>query len=256
MTDTTIETRLPGGKWVREVTAVDAKAKTGYDWTGEFMPVGAVVDLDPGALVANAAEGGSRKSPTVTVKLRALLPNGKWHMIAESGGKEWAMELRKIAREWLALSESERAARALGEALTTEHARLAGRRERLAAARAIAETLPTKIAEWAEGRSPGQTQHLSIDMPLAKSTSTQSIGDWFDPADLEAIAAKLTQQVAYRVSTIEEAVAEAEVTLAALQACITPAAPAELTAEEQALVAALQALSPERRALVLADVAR
>ena len=65
-----IETRVPtGDAWVKTVTAVKPTAKTGYDWTGEFLISGKLIDLEPGTMVVTCDNGGSRKHPVKIAEL-------------------------------------------------------------------------------------------------------------------------------------------------------------------------------------------
>jgi hypothetical protein len=80
---------------------VKPTAKTGYDWTGDFLPSGKLVDLEPGTLVVTCDAGGSRKRPVKIAQLYVLLDDGSWALIEEVKDNEWAYSLRETAHAWL-----------------------------------------------------------------------------------------------------------------------------------------------------------
>jgi hypothetical protein len=87
---------------------VKPTAKTGYDWTGDFLISGKLEDLEPGTMVVTCDTGGSRKRPVKIAQLYVLLDDGNWIMVDEIKDNEWAYELRKMARAWLALDQATR----------------------------------------------------------------------------------------------------------------------------------------------------
>lgn len=109
-----VETRLPKAElWLKTVTAVKEKAKTGHDWSGEFLAKeGKLADMVPGDIVIDCDNRGSRKHPVKLVGLNILLPNGEWERVCAAKSNEWAYELRKEAREWLDMSREERVVKA------------------------------------------------------------------------------------------------------------------------------------------------
>jgi hypothetical protein len=116
--DTTIETRLPKEDWIKTVTLVPARAKTGHDWEGEFMNSGQLADMNPGALIVGCTNVGTGSQPRKCVSLYLLRPSGKWSEMIRVTSQEWAYKLRDKARLFLALSSKDRALAAIEEALS------------------------------------------------------------------------------------------------------------------------------------------
>lgn len=105
--DKSIEVRVPGADWwVKQVTSVD--------WDGKFLCSGKLVNLDPGTLIADCDHAGSRKNWSKSVALRLLLPDGEFVVLKSCVSREWAIELREVAREYLALGNADRIALCLG----------------------------------------------------------------------------------------------------------------------------------------------
>lgn len=99
------------GGWAKTVTSVAANAANGHDWAGDWLAVGCQVDLEPGTLYILCEKG--RKNTDYTLKV--VLPNGKTRSIDTSSEKGWGQQMRKVAREWLALSPETRIVRAAQE---------------------------------------------------------------------------------------------------------------------------------------------
>jgi hypothetical protein len=103
MSEQKIETRVPAGsQWVKLVSEVDAAAKDGFDWSGEWLNSWKLIDLAPGAVVIAANNAGSNKNPRPGVRLCVLLQNGSWAETVELDSAEWGYELRGLVRDLLA----------------------------------------------------------------------------------------------------------------------------------------------------------
>jgi hypothetical protein len=116
----TVEVRLPKSDWVKTVKSVKDTAKTGYDWDGDFLQAGRLVDLRPGTLVIDTSDVGSRKHPLKDVDLRIVDDDGKLIWVGGIQSNEWAIRLRGKAREYLDLQPRERIRKAMEEALANE----------------------------------------------------------------------------------------------------------------------------------------
>lgn len=248
----TIETRLPNAdRWVKHVTAVAERAKTGYDWQGDFYHANQLVDLEPGSLIADCDQVGSRKHPEDGVAIRVLLPTGEWLLLASERGKEWASALRKKAREWLALGADARVRRAVEEGAAEWRRKLQGREERLSGAREVRADLPRKLDEALEKK----TRYFEVDVPAARSTAPAKISQGYldydeagapKGATRDEILERLRGLADKRIAEIEEAVAEARGKLAELEALLEPAPPAPPPATPEDFVRLVAAMkTPE-----------
>jgi hypothetical protein len=113
-----VEVRLPKAAWVKTVGAVFERAKTGRDWAPlpgrpDFEQSGRLVDLPPGTLLIECDDVGSKRNPLKRVDLSVVTLDGAlaWS-VARISNNEWAIKLRAIAREWLALDARARIVKA------------------------------------------------------------------------------------------------------------------------------------------------
>jgi hypothetical protein len=133
-----VETRIREcSRWVRRVTAVPARAKTGHDWEGQWLRSRQLVDLPVGTLVAECDAVGSRRHPEDRVLLVVLGEDGDWYEVARHRGREWAYALCGVAREWLALTATMRVRRIGTEMLEYWRRELQLRMKRLETMRAL-----------------------------------------------------------------------------------------------------------------------
>lgn len=110
-----IDVKIPGSSatkdWCKELTAVDANATSGRDYEGEWVSVGSTADLPIGALLVHVdyVEHRRRGRELNRARLGLVLPNGLlWWIHVSTSEKGWAQELRRPAREWMALTPAER----------------------------------------------------------------------------------------------------------------------------------------------------
>lgn len=90
--------------WAKTVDSVSANASTGNDWSGDWVTRGSTVDLPVGTLIVDC----DVVKGAYDVALRVVLPNGKLRIVGGSTSKAWAQEMRKLAREWLAMPVRDR----------------------------------------------------------------------------------------------------------------------------------------------------
>lgn len=112
----TIETRIPeyssgyGKPWAKVVESIEERAKNFYAYSGRFVDVGAVVDIEPGAVVViqyfTRARGGG-KAPNAVVYRAPVAGGGEWVKVASASGDEAAIELREVVRGEIAKWEHE-----------------------------------------------------------------------------------------------------------------------------------------------------
>lgn len=174
-TENKIEARLPNAQnWLKTVDTVSSTAKTGYDWTGEFLEAGRMTDMTPGTIIAVCDNAGSGRSTTKDVDLRILCPDGVFHRFARVASDEWAYQLRKPALEWLALTAQERIIRAAKARLEKREAELAtATEEAKTKAAANVEGMKKKLAKWA---SVDATE-AAVESPLASYSDADIIAE-------------------------------------------------------------------------------
>lgn len=182
----TIETKIPSADWVKTVTAVDARAKSGYDWQGEFLK-GTLIDLEIGSLIIDCSSAGSSKHPSKDVDVRVLMPNAKWIIVAGVVSNDWASELRGEARKYLAMDVTQRVKTAAKIAVENWTDNLAKRREKLARVEAM-------IADLSALVNSGQNGAL---LPVFGGSDTFVYR--------EKISGHLTEQLAKGAESIAEA---------------------------------------------------
>lgn len=96
-------------RWIRFVTDVPAKAKTGKDWEGEWIGKSAAhFDAQLGDLVAACVSSGTRKRPADRVTLYVVDSEGDLLCVGSHTGSDWGYELRGLARDLLALAPVDR----------------------------------------------------------------------------------------------------------------------------------------------------
>lgn len=113
---TMIEVRIPeyssgyGKPWAKVVESVLPTAKNFAAYAGRFVDVGAVVDIEPGAVVViqyfTRARGGG-KAPNTVIYRAPIAIGGEWVKVAIAEGEEAAIELREVARDEIAKWERE-----------------------------------------------------------------------------------------------------------------------------------------------------
>lgn len=104
-----VEVRLPEGGWLKRVTAVADRAKSGYDWEGAKLKDGGLVDLPAGALILWGTHDDAGM-----VDLGYVASDGRIEWWAYATKREWAVKLRGVARAYLKGGDERDAALALG----------------------------------------------------------------------------------------------------------------------------------------------
>jgi hypothetical protein len=99
--------------WARTVVSVAEKAKSGYDWSGEQLFPGRLVDLPQGTLFVAVGSEGSRKYGEKWAGLYCVIAENLVVLVSRVTSDEWAVRLRDDAREHLALPWRERCAKVL-----------------------------------------------------------------------------------------------------------------------------------------------
>jgi len=242
-----IECRLVSAtRWIKQITSVAERAKSGYDWQGDFLHSNQLIDLPIGALVADCDLVGSRKHPEDRVSLRVLMPDGSWHFVAQRDGKEWASSMRKIAREWLNLTPDAAVERAYRE----WKSKLDNRRTRLAQTQALV------IDELIAPLTSEKLTSGKVILPAVYSSEPDPIWVYpsYDDANNldEAARLKIHKLVDDRIADIQIAVDEAAEQVVKLEKslAVNSVAP-QLTDEEMELVTRLKLLADDRRKLVI-----
>jgi len=207
-TTPTIECRIPDGAWAKTVTEVEPRAKTGYDWTGDFLRAGQLIDLEPGEVLTVARNTGSRKHPSIEVTIYILMPNAEWASVVSYDGKEWASSLRKEARELLDLEPERRIKKVAAAQVTIWETKLAARIEKRAV---IAKALETAEADATAMYNNPPSGYNYFHFPLAASTSQ---GTMHKRNTAEEFAAAAKAKVEGQLSVSDERIAEARARIA------------------------------------------
>lgn len=224
----TVTVSIPGdrgrGDWAKELTAVDAKAKDGTGYEGPWLSVGADADLEPGAVYLRVRKE-DRRNRFLAV-LVCVLPgqHAANYRIAESGEpKGWAQELRKGAREWLALPREERCRRAA-----------AVRAEAVTAKAAELRALLAGVADGVRAAAAEDKASYLVDLPGNRDWVYWTKGD---EATVAAAVAKVEGRVAAAVAACEAELADLRAIEAAAAGTVDPKAAA--VARVRALMAEL-----------------
>jgi hypothetical protein len=90
-------------RWCKLLSSVAERAKTGNDWTGDWLEVGKLADLEVGSLIVVGGSTGSRKYGVKTGQLYVVDPDGTPISISYVESNEWAVKQRETARKFLAL---------------------------------------------------------------------------------------------------------------------------------------------------------
>ena len=92
-------------RWAKVLTKVDRTKRGGYMYEGDFVTVGRKYDLEPGILLLQYGEEGSRRHATPVVAVARLQDDGAWLELVTSEGADWALDIREDVIIALAGSE-------------------------------------------------------------------------------------------------------------------------------------------------------